>query len=369
MIRRVAIDNYRCFTNFEYEPQRINLLLGANGAGKSSFFDLLAGLVDLVRQGVEIDDVLPTSSLTRWDARDQQRFELDVEGNGGLYRYVLVVKHNLEMERPVIESEKVTRDGKTLFCYENGTVHLHNNDGRVGVKFPFRGNMSFLAQIEERPETKDLMWLLEFLGGVWALRLNAMDMERDSQEEQASLARDGSNFASWYRHLSQESPELLQPLWESLRPVVPGFQSLKLSSAGARGRIRELVAVMAAADTPYEVEADELSDGQRALIVLYTLLQGVVPGEGCLMLDEPEAHVGLIEIQPWLVELDDRFEERGQIFVASHHPEVVDYLAASHPVVFERPGGGPARARPAVFDRDSGLTASKQIARGLTDGA
>lgn len=368
MIRRVAIDNYRCFTNFEYEPQRLNLLLGANGAGKSSFFDLMAALVDLVRQGVEIEEVLPTSSLTRWDARDQQRFELDIEGNGGLYRYVLVVKHDREIERPVIESEKVTRDGKTLFCYEHGTVQFHDNEGRVGVKFPFRGNMSFLAQIEERPETRDLMWLLDFLSSIWTLRLNAMDMESDSQEEQATLARDGSNFASWYRHLSQESPELLQPLWESLRPVVPGFQSLKLSSAGARGRIRELVAVMAAADALYEVDANELSDGQRVLIMLYTLLQGVGPGAGCLMLDEPEAHVGLLEIQPWLVELDDRFEESGQIFVASHHPEVVDYLAASHPVVFARPGGGPARARPAIFDRASGLAASKQIARGLIDG-
>jgi len=227
--------------------------------------------------------------------------------------------------------------------------------------------MSFLAQIEQRAETRDLMWLLDFFSGVWTLHLNAKDMESDSLEEQAELTRDGSNFASWYRHLSQENPALLQPLWESLRPVVPGFESLKLSSTGSKGR-RELVAVMSADGTPYDIDADEISDGQRALIVLYTLLLGVTPERGCLMLDEPEAHIGLLEVQPWLVELDERFADAGQIFVASHHPEVVDYLAAGEPVLFERPGGGPARARPAVFDRDCGLSASRQIARGLTDG-
>lgn len=143
---------------------------------------------------------------------------------------------------------------------------------------------------------------------------------------------------------------------------------MKLLSSGGKGRARDLVAAMTTAGTTYDVYFDELSDGQRALIALYTLLEGVVPGHGCLLLDEPEAHVGLAEVQPWLVELDEKFENAGQVFVISHHPEVLDYLAASQPMLVERPDGGPARARLAQFDRDSGLTASQQLARGLPDG-
>ena len=80
-----------------------------------------------------------------------------------------------------------------------------------------------------------------------------------------------------------------------------------------------------------------------------------------------ELHIGLSEIQPWLVELDTRFEDRGQVFIASQNPEVIDYMSASHPFMLERPDGGPTRVRPASFDRESGLSPSSQLARGLAD--
>jgi len=124
---------------------------------------------------------------------------------------------------------------------------------------------------------------------------------------------------------------------------------------------------MATGGTSYSVDFDELSDGQRALMVLYALLEGFEAATGCLLLDEPEAHVGLPEVQPWLVALDRRIEDHGQVFVISHHPEVIDYLAAAEPFLFERPDQGPARVRQVMFDRDSGLPASTQLARGLDD--
>lgn len=367
MFKRIAIDNYRCFTNFEFAPERINLLLGSNGSGKSSLFDLMAAVVDLVVGAAEIGEVFPSSTLTRWDRRDRQRVELEVEGDGGLYRYNLVVAHDVEHERAVIESERVIRDGKTLFSFEGGTVRLHRNDGTAGASFAFRGNRSFLAQIEERPETKDLRWFLEYLAKVWTLRLNAREMASFSLEENETLARNGSNFASWYRHISQESPERIHTLWAALKPVVPGFQALKLISTGGKGRARDLVTSMSTSGTPYDVDFDELSDGQRALVVLYALLTGFDHEEGCLMLDEPEAHVGLSEIQPWLVELDDRFIDRGQVFVASHHPNVIDYMSAGTAYVFERPDGGPARVRAAPFEHDGGISPSEQVTRSLLD--
>lgn len=56
MITRIYIDNYRCFTNFEFAPQRINLLLGANGSGKSALFEVLAGVVDVVVNSAEVGE-------------------------------------------------------------------------------------------------------------------------------------------------------------------------------------------------------------------------------------------------------------------------------------------------------------------------
>ena len=36
MPARLYIDNFRCFAKFEYRPARRQLILGANGSGKSS---------------------------------------------------------------------------------------------------------------------------------------------------------------------------------------------------------------------------------------------------------------------------------------------------------------------------------------------
>ncbi|PRP97321.1 AAA family ATPase [Enhygromyxa salina] len=365
MITHIFIDNYRCFTNFEFAPRRLNLLLGANGAGKSSFFDLMTAIGDLVVRGADIAEAFPSSSLTRWDRRPTQRVELKLEEGDRHYHYVLVVQHDLDLERSSILSEKVTLADKTLFAFEKGNVRLHENDGSEAARFAFGGNKSFLAQIEARPETRDLMIWLEGIRGIWAGRLDARNMSSVSPEEDETLARDGSNFASWYRHFSQENPDRLRALFSALEPIVPGFRAIALVSSGGKGRVRDLVVRMTACGTEYDLDFEELSDGQRALIVLYALLESARPGRGCLLLDEPELHVGLSEIQPWLVEMDGRFESHGQFFLASHHPEVVDYLAASDPFVFERPDGGPVRVQPAVFDRESGLSASAQLARGL----
>ncbi|MGH9764014.1 MAG: AAA family ATPase, partial [Blastocatellia bacterium] len=121
------------------------------------------------------------------------------------------------------------------------------------------------------------------------------------------------------------------------------------------------------AQSPYEVSFDELSDGERATIILYSLLMDAEAGPRTLLLDEPENFVGLQLIQPWLVELADAIRDKGQLFLISHNPEVIDYLAADHTLFFERPGGGPSRVRANPFDRDNGIKASELVGRGLLD--
>lgn len=74
------------------------------------------------------------------------------------------------------------------------------------------------------------------------------------------------------------------------------------------------------------------------------------------------------EIQPWLQKISDLAQENGsQVMLISHHPEVIDYLAASSAFRFERPTGDVVRVRPFKVNRDSGLKASEALARGWDD--
>lgn len=382
MITRVYIDNFRCFSNFEVRPERVNLLIGDNGAGKSAFMEVLHNLVGLVAMGDAVETWFPWNTRTRWDSRPTQRIELDLSGDGAVYQYLLELSHDLSRETVTVQREEVKYESRTLFLYEDGMVHLHNNEGKLGTKFAFRGSRSFLPQLEPRPENTVLTGFLHGLRGIWLVKLNPTRIDSESRVEADSLDADGSNFASWYRYLAQERPEDLHKLFERLGEPLRGFRTLKthssrpllgnsVASSARGGQKREIVAVFGFGDpeSKYEIDFDELSDGERATIVLYCLLMDV---EGTptrtLLLDEPENYVGLQLIQPWLVDLADAVRDEGQLFVASHHPEVIDYLAADHSLLFDRPGGGPTRARPEPFDRDKGIKASELVARGLLDG-
>lgn len=42
MLKRIYIDNYRCFVNFELQLQSRRVIVGVNGSGKSAFLEVLA---------------------------------------------------------------------------------------------------------------------------------------------------------------------------------------------------------------------------------------------------------------------------------------------------------------------------------------
>jgi hypothetical protein len=88
MLKRLYANNYRCLVNFEIEFDALTLLMGANGGGKSSLFDLLYEirrlLVDKDALGAKDKfgrELFSPRDLTAWADKSEQAFELDVLGN------------------------------------------------------------------------------------------------------------------------------------------------------------------------------------------------------------------------------------------------------------------------------------------------
>ena len=84
MIKRLYVDNYKCFVNFEVGLDPLTLLLGRNGAGKSAILDIVFAMQALLRGTAKVTDafVFPMETLTRWQSRDIQAFEIEVEKVG-----------------------------------------------------------------------------------------------------------------------------------------------------------------------------------------------------------------------------------------------------------------------------------------------
>jgi hypothetical protein len=71
---------------------------------------------------------------------------------------------------------------------------------------------------------------------------------------------------------------------------------------------------------PVYLDFEQISDGQRMMIDLYSLLVSLQDLEHTLFLDKPENYISLPEIQLWLMALSDACgEEFSQAVLISYH--------------------------------------------------
>jgi predicted ATPase len=193
-------------------------------------------------------------------------------------------------------------------------------------------------------------------------------MNVSAEREELTPAVDLSNFPGWYRHLVQAFPKETAAFLDSLRKSIDGFDFLKLENAGEN--VRLLLTEFSSANHPnVKFGFNELSDGQRCLICLYTILHFVIATGSTVIVDEPENFISLREIQPWLMTAADAAEaNRGQVILISHHPELINQWAPDYGVQFVREGLGPVRVKEFRGEPESSLTPAELIARGWMNG-
>lgn len=371
MLTRIYIDNFRCLVNFELRLDRLNLLLGDNGTGKTTVFDVLERIQRFVTGSARVNTVFPARDLTRWQSSEQQRFELGLQIDQATYTYSLVVEHAGDLRRMRIDQEKLLMDGMPLFelNVEGGaaTAKLYHDDFTAGPQYPFDWSQSGVGSLPERDDNKSLTAFRRELKRFIITSPCPTLMVNESREEEDILSSHMENFVSWFRWLSQEHQGGVFNACRELAKALPGFTSFSLKEVGENTRALKALFRQPSEGDRKTISFDfsELSDGQRALIILYTMVFGLADQGLHLFLDEPDNYVVLREIQPWLALLGASVGESvEQAVLISHHPEVIDYLAGSAGRWFERDSVGPARVSDTPKAQVEGLKTSETIARG-----
>jgi hypothetical protein len=287
-----------------------------------------------------------------------------------LYAYSAEIIQDETGRAPVFREERLTADGQLLYRLESSQVHLFGDDAAAQPRssFPFTPTRSFLPLLEPGPDHQHIRGFKRWLEGIWLFSLIPPSIEPTSQEESlVGVLPTGTNFVSWYRWLVQDTPVISESLREDLRPVIPGLSSIRLHSIGPRAKSLNLECDRTG--SKFGLSLNELSDGQRALLVLYTILHAIAENATLLVFDEPDNFVAQAEIQPWLSRLRDAVvdSKRGSLLVISHHPEVVDYLAPDQALYLWRGNDGPTRIRELEVDREHGISASEWLKLGVDD--
>jgi predicted ATPase len=365
MLKSLYIDNYKCFSAFDIKFESLRLLLGANGSGKSSLMDCLSRVQRLIGSRAALDTCFTWDSRTKWDGRLSQSVKLVVEISAREYEYDLVIEHNETKGRLCrIKHEGLSESGKPLFEFDMGEVQLFRDDFSAGPVYGSDWSYSALSTISGRPDNTKLSSFKDFMASMRFLRLNPDSIEEETDGEVEQLDSAGTRYPSWFSFLNDERPESIRELERHLREVLPGFRYFRLAKSG--GSRKSLIAVFAAEDSGVEVAyaLDELSTGQRALIILYTLLCASNRGS-FTMIDEPENFIALPELQPWALEVLESAEGgKGQWLLLTHHPELLDLLADRHGIWLTRDANGPVRKADPPSINGSALRLSELVARG-----
>ena len=174
------------------------------------------------------------------------------------------------------------------------------------------------------------------------------------------------NFVGWYRHAAQENMGAIAGLFKALGEALPGFDSISLTESGENTRALKVAFRGAVDDARLDrCGLGQLSDGQRTLLALYSLVFLSSNRRASLFLDERDNYLALREIQPWLVAVGEHCGDTlEQAIVVSHHPVTIDYMAGAKGRWFYRDGTGPVRVSDQPDRTVDGVSLSETMIRG-----
>jgi AAA15 family ATPase/GTPase len=349
----------------------MELIVGGNGSGKSTIFEALGCIKEFVLNKKTVDETFPGRSLTRWQTREKIEFVLEILSEQEVYKYELSVKQGefvssfatevlWKNDKKIIESQFfledpfAEEDDPFADSYLDVNIQLTNGPREFRVSDTQRSVLGFYA-----PQFKSA------LQNIFLVKMQPSAMFSSMKTSQRHPSRSFANFPAYYFHLLQEKQNLIFDLIPVLRENIEGFRSFVLEERGSEARQLRVDFAVEGGKKGQTIRYDftELSDGQRALISLYTL--AFCESGSTLLIDEPENFISSRELQPWLMLLRERIEDfGGQAILISHHPEFINVLAPQDAIQFRRKDGGPVMIRPFETAPYQGLTPAEIVARG-----
>ena len=115
----------------------------------------------------------------------------------------------------------------------------------------------------------------------------------------------------------------------------------------------------------YDLSFDELSDGQKALIALYTLHHEAQGVGRLLCVDEPENFLAIREVQPLIMALSEAGDR--QLLLISHSAEVLNLLAPQAGILLSGTPAGTVTTQRFGSTVSNILSPAEILARGWED--
>jgi predicted ATPase len=339
-IESIDIRNYRLFKRAELKNlPRLTLVVGANGSGKSSLFDVFRFLKDALAQNVGMA-VAHRGGFRELVSRGQKgligitvKFR---ESGGRLATYQLDIGE--DGGRPVVDREILKfrrgRHGKPwhFVDFSRGKGEAITNEsayGREGVEAerkeyalddPAVLAIKGLGQFKEFRVVTELRSLIES----WHISDFHIGDARPSAEAGYAehLSTRGDNIAQVAQYLYEYHPDRFEKVLHAMKDRVPGVRKVEAKPT-EDGRL-----VLRFQDGSFKDPfiARYVSDGTIKMFAYLVLLYDPKP-HPLLAVEEPENQLYPDLLYELIEEFRDYARRGGQVFVSTHSP---DFLNGAH---------------------------------------
>ncbi len=342
---KIRVQGFRRLLDLDLELRPLNVLIGANGSGKTSLLDVFSLLASSASGGLnaglgELGGL--TSILTKGKA-PRLSFELRTMApeTASVAYELTIVPAGISYE---IQHERLANDRWAYIESSEGRIRYREAPDGPALEPTWDYNRleTALAQV---PRTfGSLERVRAFLASFsyyHALDVGPRAPVRLPQPLQpaTSPGKDGEDLYSCLYYLREAFPDRFEAVEDALKAAFPGFARLGFPSV-ASGLIAMTWHDRHFASPFY---MNQISEGMLRFLWLATLLQG--PGlTGLVLIDEPEVclHPELLGI---LAELMREATSRAQLIVATHADRLVRFLEPREVVTLDVDEDGAVHAQ------------------------
>ena len=318
----LTIKGYKSIQNMEnLKLGNLNILLGANGAGKSNFISVFKFLADMYEQNLQfhVQNNGGPDALLHYGRKKTPKMEMGFSFNNNSYEFSLTP----------------TKDNRLVFAKEQLGYLGGSSSG-----LPASSNIIKWAHSEAILKDSDHKYVQYIKPAIESWRVyhfhdtsdTALVKQIHSATDNLRLKTEAANLAAFLLRLKAKNPQNYEQIVKTIRLVAPFFHDFVFRADEQNIQLEWYE--KGDLDTPFK--AHILSDGTLRFICLATLL--LQPAElmsDTILIDEPE-----LGLHPYalavLSDLIKRAAERKQLIISTQSVELINHFSANDIIVVDR---------------------------------
>ncbi len=321
MIKKVHIENFKCFKDFDIELGPFNVLIGLNDSGKTAFL-----------QAVMITAVAPPNAvLPLGNLADEIGLTM---GEVNFWRGISTSPIAIQ-----IQGSKESREPRLDWA----SLQVKSSDGTSFV--------SRMEGVEQAPDQGAHLnadwkkqWFAEVIGKAGYYHFDPDALRQPSQQsgDMYKLGSTGLGFPTFLDDILRQDRSAFASLEQQFYERFPNYSKITIDKVPGAGDVAYVVNF----HTPYNkrLPAASVSDGVM-LSLAYIALRHEPDPPQILLLEEPESRVHHASLKEIVVTLRDLCQNKDvQVIMTTHSPYLLDCVEPEEVRVFAKREDGAVNA-------------------------